>query len=136
MLALLFWFLNINMNTELRISISNICEAKGSIYVALYDNKADFLNTDKIRAKKIVPVNTKGTIDIAFLNLPEGSYSISCFHDVNGNGKLDTNFLGIPTEPYGFSNNARPKFRAPNWEETKFYLRNIGGTQAVRLEKW
>lgn len=136
MLIFLLWFLNFSKGAELHITLSNIREAKGSIYVALYDNKANFQNTDKIRAKKIVRVDAKGTIDISFPKLPAGSYSISCFHDINGNGKLDTNFLGIPTEPYGFSNNARPKFRAPNWEETRFYLTNIAETQAVRLEKW
>jgi uncharacterized protein (DUF2141 family) len=27
-------------------------------------------------------------------------------HDANDNGKLDRNFMGIPSEGYGFSNNA------------------------------
>ena len=33
---------------------------------------------------------------------------------------FDTNFLGIPTENYGFSNNARGLFGPPNWEDAKF----------------
>ena len=136
MLTLLLWFLNFNTGAELRLSLINIREAKGSIYVALYNNEADFLNTDKVWANKIIPVHSKGSMEIAFPNLPTGTYSISCFHDVNGNGKLDTNILGIPKEPYGFSNNARPKFRAPNWDETKFYWNNSKEMQVVRLEKW
>ena len=136
MLTLILWFMQIDTGAELRVSLSNIQQAKGSIYVALYDSEAAFLDTDKIRDKKIVSVKSTGDLDISFPNLPAGAYAISCFHDVNGNGKLDTNFLGIPTEPYGFSNNARPKFRAPNWAETKFYLNNNGVTQAIRLEKW
>ena len=136
MLALLLWFMTINTGTELHLSLSNIRDLKGSIYIAVYDNESDFLNPDKIRDKKIVAVSNLGTMDLVFQHLPAGHYAISCFHDVNGNGKLDTNLLGIPTEPYGFSNNARPKFRAPNWGETKFDLLHGTTTQAIRLEKW
>ncbi len=121
---------------ELRVSISNITQAKGSIYVAVYDNETDFLSTEKIQYRKIVAVSSTGTLNVSFPNLPPGNYAISCFHDVNGNGKLDTNLLGIPSEPYCFSNNTRPKFRAPNWGEAKFHLNNNGATQAIKLEKW
>lgn len=123
---------------ELRVSISNIAQAKGSIYVAVYNNETDFLstNSERIQYRRIVPVSSTGSIEVSFPNLPPGNYAISCFHDVNGNGKLDTNLLGIPSEPYCFSNNTRPKFRAPNWAEAKFYLSGGGATQSIRLEKW
>ena len=94
------------------------------------------MKPDQIKAQKIVPVTQTGTMKVSLGNLPEGQYALSCFQDLNGNGKLDTNLVGIPTEPYGFSNNARPKFRAPNWGEAVFSLLGTGGTIQVRLEKW
>lgn len=136
MFALILWFLTFNQGPELRISLSNIQQASGSIYVAVYDNEADYLNTDRIRDKKIVALNSAGSIDISFENLPEGTYAITCFHDENNNGKLDTNFMGIPTEPFGFSNNAKPQFGAPTWSQTKFRLKGQGETHAIRLVKW
>jgi uncharacterized protein (DUF2141 family) len=42
--------------------------------------------------------------------------------DKNKNGKLDKNYLGIPTEAYGFSNNARRTFSAPSFEEAEVNL--------------
>jgi uncharacterized protein (DUF2141 family) len=120
----------------LQLICTNIAEAKGSIYVAVFDRQEDFLNTDKMRAQRIVPVSQTGQVNISFTDLPPGTYAISCFHDVNGNGQIDKNWMGIPTEPYGFSNNARPKFRAPNWGETKFELKAAGGAITIRLEKW
>jgi uncharacterized protein (DUF2141 family) len=36
------------------------------------------------------------------------------------NGKLDTNRLGIPTEGYGFSNNARNLFGPPSFAAASF----------------
>ena len=48
-----------------------------------------------------------------FENMPYGSYSIKAFHDENRNSRLDKDFLGVPTERYGFSNNARGRFGPP-----------------------
>ncbi len=120
----------------LQLVFSNIQKSKGLIYVAVYDSPSAYMDATKVRAKRLLTVSERGTFTCNLPELGPGTYAISCFHDVNGNGELDTNFLGIPSEPYGASNNARPKFRAPNWEETKFTLTKEGGTQQIRLEKW
>jgi hypothetical protein len=44
---------------------------------------------------------------VVFSNVQPGRYAAIAFHDENGNGKPDKNFLGVPTEPYGFSNNVQ-----------------------------
>ena len=120
----------------MRLQFTNISDARGSIYVAVYDREDKFLNENEVRFQQIVPISARGEIEITMSDLPAGTYAISCFHDVNGNGKMDKNILGIPTEPYGFSNNARPKFRAPNWEEAKFYWQPGADALQIRLEKW
>ena len=120
----------------LAISFTNIQHAQGSIYIGIYSGKADFLKPERACLKKIIPVTQAGTLDVDCSGLASGLYAISCFHDLNGNGKLDTNLFGIPTEPYGFSNNARPKFRAPSWDEAKFELKEEGKKISIRLEKW
>jgi uncharacterized protein (DUF2141 family) len=38
------------------------------------------------------------------------------FADENGNGKLDTNLVGMPTERYGFSNDAKGNRGAPEFD--------------------
>ena len=45
-----------------------------------------------------------------------GRYAVRAFADENGNGKLDTNLLGMPTERYGFSNDAKGNRGAPDFE--------------------
>ena len=59
-----------------------------------------------------------------FPELEEGKYAVAVFHDENKNGKLDKNYLGIPTEVYGFSNNARRTFSAPSFEEAEVNLKS------------
>jgi uncharacterized protein (DUF2141 family) len=57
-----------------------------------------------------------------FEHMPYGSYSIKVFHDENGNSKLDKDILGVPTERYGFSNNARGRFGPPPFASAAFTL--------------
>lgn len=120
----------------LSISFTNISEAKGSLYIGVYDSESSFLQEKKVVFKKVLPVRKKGSIELKIPDLAPGFYAVSCFHDLNDNGKLDKNLVGIPSEPYGFSNNARPKFRAPKWEEAKFEIKSGENRIAIRLEKW
>jgi uncharacterized protein (DUF2141 family) len=52
--------------------------------------------------------------DFAFADLAPGRYAVASYHDLNGNGRLDTGLFGLPSEPYGLSNEAgrygRPDF--------------------------
>ena len=123
-------------DTGLNVVFTHIKEDRGQIYVAVYDRAESYMSPEKARAVRIVPVRQKGSLTCAFPELGPGTYAVSCFHDVNGNGTMDTNFLGIPSEPYGASNNARPKFRAPNWQETRFEWKKEAATISLILEKW
>lgn len=117
------------------VRIDNIRSAKGAVYLAVFDHSESFPEAGQARLKKIVPVTATGMLEIHLPDLPAGAYAFSCFHDVNGNGKLDKNLLGIPTEPYGFSNRARPKFRAPTFEEARVSC-TPDLPVSIKLEKW
>ena len=54
--------------------------------------------------------------------LPDGIYAIGLYVDSNNNEQLDTNFFGIPTEQFGFSNNAKGRFGPPLFESASFEL--------------
>ncbi len=136
MFLLLSCLLFVMKNSDLRIVFTNLQQAEGRLYVAVFDKKADFLQPDRARFQQVVPVRNTGNLEVIIPGVPDGAYAISCFHDVNGNGTLDKNWLGVPTEPYCFSNNARPRFRAPRWEEAKFSFIAGKTIPRLRLEKW
>lgn len=69
-------------------------------------------------------------LEVSLPPLPPGAYAVTSFCDVNGNGQLDTNLVGKPTEPYGFSRNARGRFGPPDWDDAAFDL----GEDDLRLE--
>jgi uncharacterized protein (DUF2141 family) len=51
-----------------------------------------------------------------FTNLAPGRYAAVAFHDENGNSRLDKSLLGMPTEPYGFSNNVEGFLGPPTFD--------------------
>ena len=128
-LTILFGFLP--KNTTLTIDISNINKGEGNVMLAVH-NRNNFLK-DRVLEKKISASesNLKVTIE-----LPQGDYAVAVYQDKNQNQRLDTNFLGIPQEPYAFSNNARPKFRAPNFDEAKIGLWEQTKYINIALQSW
>ena len=88
--------------------------------MCLTDKKEDFLK--QCDYAKTVAVRNN-TISLKIANIKTGVYSVSLFHDENNNGVLDTKGLfGIPSEPYGFSNNPRTTFGPPSFENCTFLI--------------
>lgn len=61
-----------------------------------------------------------------FEDIPPGTYAMAVIHDENMNGKLDTNSVGIPTEGYGFSNDARGVVGGPSFSAASFRYNGRG----------
>jgi uncharacterized protein (DUF2141 family) len=103
---------------ELAVNIGGIEQAQGKICCALYGRGGEFLEPSAALDWKWVDA-AQGGVECRFTGIAGGSYAVAVFQDYNGNRTNDTNLLGIPTEPWGVSNNARPMFRAPTFEEAE-----------------
>jgi uncharacterized protein (DUF2141 family) len=119
----------ISQTFKLKIKIENI-EQKGTVYLAIYDNSTSFdqdnknKNVNKNRwVKSIVEVVNKKSFT-KNVELKKGVYAISLFVDSNNNKIIDKNLLGIPTEQYGFSNNATGFLGSPSYNDASFNLIN------------
>jgi uncharacterized protein (DUF2141 family) len=130
LLSFLFFLGFAPKNGTLTIDITNVNKNIGSVMVAIH-NKNNFLKT-RLLEKSILAqaANVKVTFD-----LPQGEYAVAIYQDNNNNQRLDTNLFGVPQEPYGFSNNVRPKFRAPNFEEAKIQVKEQKYI-SIKLESW
>lgn len=106
---------------KLSIHISGISKIKGSLFIAIFRPTDDFPVFGK-QFKGIVKEVEGKSQNYTFDDLPEGEYALAIYQDANRNKILDKNLLGIPTEIYGFSNNARRNFSAPSFQEAKFKL--------------
>lgn len=106
-IAFLTWFTaNAANAADLEVQVPNLRSSKGSIRVALHrrGGSVKFPNEAGAIAGAFRQAAV-GSMRFVFTDLPPGDYAVAAFHDRNGDGKLTKNILGIPTEPYGFSNN-------------------------------
>lgn len=116
-------------NQDLTLTIAGYKDLKGTIYIAVYNSKDNYMNAAKASYLGIIkPVNE--SVSYVFHNVPDGEYAATVFYDENGNGKLDTHFWGIPKEKYGFSNNAKGMFGPPKFDKSKFTHQ---GKQEVKI---
>jgi len=95
---------------DLRIAVDGAGK-EGVLHFALFD-KEGFLRKPvaMARADKGAPLGE-------FRNLKPGSYALTVFQDLNGNGQLDRNLFGMPTEPFGFSNDAMGRMGPPDFDQ-------------------
>ncbi|MGC1633671.1 MAG: DUF2141 domain-containing protein [Gelidibacter sp.] len=110
-------------NPQLTIHISNIKILKGELIIGVFEKEATFLK-DGEAFKNYTIVVDKATETIIIKDLPKGEYAVSLYHDENSDGECNRNMLGIPKEGYGFSNNIKPKFSAPSYQDCKFQFDN------------
>lgn len=89
-------------------------------------------DSDCIREIRTVAASERATLQIK--DLARGRYAIAAFADLNRNEKLDRSFAGRPTEPYGFSNNARSLFDPPSFNDAAFELDRAEITLLIDLQ--
>lgn len=116
---------------DLTIEIQGVTDAKGSVYVALYDKSDNWM---KRAVKAQGALATTGKTVIVFKDLPEGEYAFSAFHDIDGDKKMGRNAMGMPTEPWGFSKDAMGMFGPPSFDDAKVKV-PAGGTTTVMTLK-
>lgn len=104
-----------NKTCTLHIQITELRNSSGKVCLQLF-------NQDKLAVYSESKLIHNSQCSLTISNLDEGNYAIRYFHDENSNNKMDTNWLGIPTEGYGFSNNATGLFGPPPFEEQLFQV--------------
>ena len=102
---------------NLTIEVRDIEKVEGHRYVALYNSEEAFMKKP-LTAFRIDVKDT--SLSIPCQGLPAGTYAISLFQDENGNGKLDSGAFGIPTEKFGFSNDAEGMMGPPSYAKCSF----------------
>jgi uncharacterized protein (DUF2141 family) len=130
---------------NLTITIEGVHSNAGEILIGLYDRADAFkLAIDSSATKSALLPQTwriagaslrakTGSQSIIFTQLPPGRYAVIAFHDENDNGLLDANALGVPTEGYGFSNDAHGFLSAPSFDAAAVELGSVDKIISIPL---
>jgi uncharacterized protein (DUF2141 family) len=65
---------------------------------------------------------TSSEMKIIFDNVPPGTYGVVSFQDIDKNKQLKSNLVGYPTEPIGFSRDAKIKFGPPDFDDARITI--------------
>lgn len=114
---------------SLVVDVDGVRSAEGTVGCALYASPDGFLDSARAVALEAVPADPAGVV-CRFDGLADGIYAVAVHHDENGNGEVDTNRVGIPQEPWGVTNNVRPRMSAPSFEDAALRIQGDGAAAA------
>ncbi|UZQ54974.1 DUF2141 domain-containing protein [Trichothermofontia sichuanensis B231] len=108
-----------NFTGSLQVEIVGLRDRTGDVCINLFDRADGFPHDrEKARVRQCLPLaeqSEDAPIVVTFADLPVGSYAVSLFHDRNQDGVLNRGELGIPSEGFGFSNNAPVRTGPPKF---------------------
>jgi len=102
---------------DLVVEVGGVRDAAGKVMVALHAPR-DGVSFPDIAGAVAAQwrIAEPGMLRFAFPGLKPGRYAVAVYHDENDNGELDANILGMPTEGFGFSNDAKGFAGPPDFE--------------------
>jgi uncharacterized protein (DUF2141 family) len=119
----------------IHVQILDIRNSAGTVDCALFDAPIGFPIEVLRSATNLMVIKVRHTqARCDFADIPAGTYALAVIHDENTNGKLDTNWLGIPTEGYGFSNDAKGSLGAPAFAAASFAYDGQNLALTIRLQ--
>jgi uncharacterized protein (DUF2141 family) len=120
---------------ELRLIVDGCIPGK-LVRVGVYNTASGFADDpDGRRALRSADVRAEGQVlALTLVGLAPGKYALAAFADGNGNGRLDRNWAGMPTEPYGFSRDARALFGPPDFEAARVEVGADAVTETIHLK--
>jgi uncharacterized protein (DUF2141 family) len=105
----------------IHVKILDIRNSTGAVACALFESPIGFPAEFLHSATNIMVIRVRHTqARCDFEDIAPGRYALAVIHDENMNGKLDVNWLGVPTEGYGFSNDAKVLLGPPSFSAASF----------------
>lgn len=109
---------SVSPSGTLLVLIKGIQDQDGELMVALYSDKQPFMVGEPLLgARKSI---SGSAVLVRFEKVPYGHYAVAVLQDLNNNSRMDRNLLGIPSEGYGFSNNASGRCGPPTFDQASF----------------
>ena len=116
-----------NDSHSLTVVIKNFKNTNGKAQITYFSSEERFLKEGETVT---VDIESQDEITVVFEGVKSHKIAVSVIHDENENGDLDTGVFGIPTEDYGFSNDAKGSFGPPSFEDC---IIEMSGDKTVKI---
>ena len=120
-------------NTAVTVVVTNLPSNKATLKLYFYNVKANFLVRNHYTLLK--HIKPGGSNKVVYpIQLPPGQWAIAVTQDLNENDLVDRNMVGIPIEPFALSNNVKPRFKVPTFEDCMFKVNGPTTTVAISMK--
>ncbi|MDK2126455.1 DUF2141 domain-containing protein [Parachitinimonas caeni] len=113
----------------LKVEVAELKNSQGKLLIAVYGSQ-QYLS--KPLAQRRLDASA-GRMQVSLTDVPVGELAVVVIHDENDNRKLDRNDVGMPTEAYGFSNDARGWMGPPKFDQAKVRVGETGASIHIKL---
>ncbi len=119
--------------TRLNVQVGALRSNAGNVIITVYPGDPSRFMTAKGKVGR-AKIKTSAPMSQACFFLPSqaDAYAVVVYHDADGNGDLTRSPDGMPTEGYGFSNDAPTKFGAPAFDAVRFGVKP--GETTIRVK--
>ncbi len=115
---------------EVRVVIEDVRSTSGVLRVQVLT--ATDAGEGPTVAQLMLPA-VKPQVRATLHDLEPGRYAARVHHDLDGDGEMATNLVGMPTEPWGVSNDARGRFGPPPFQDMVVEVGVDGGELRMTL---
>jgi uncharacterized protein (DUF2141 family) len=119
---------------HIRILVEDVRDQGGVITADLHDGDPDSWLVSKKRVDRERWRAEPGTTEICFTVARPGTYAVALYHDLDASGKLNKGGLGIPSEPFGISNDPTIVLSPPSHAEAAFQVPEGGISLTITLK--
>jgi hypothetical protein len=120
-------------NIPFNLKVTNVKDEKSTIHVGFYKKENNFPTQQQHAFAKEIGPGKKGEIYVTWNDVPEGEYSLAIYQDIDNSGRMKTNMFGYPKEPFGFSQNFKPKMSKPKFNQCMITFNSNSNYFEVKL---
>lgn len=119
--------------TRLSVQVTQVASDIGEVAITVYPSDPSRFLAPK---GKLLRLRVKATAPVtrACFNLPGPDvYAVAVYHDANADQDFDRSRVGLPTEGFGFSNDAPTRFGVPSFDAARFVVKTGENTLKIRM---
>jgi len=104
---------------RLRVSVLGARRVAGNVTVTIYGPRPElFLARRAYLARQRIPLRGPG-VEACFALPAPGDYAVAVYHDENDDHDFNRSLIGLPTEGYGFTNDAPTVIGLPSFGDAR-----------------
>jgi uncharacterized protein (DUF2141 family) len=121
----------LSLRGDLTVAVEALESQSGNVCFKLFAGSQGFPNDDDSAVlKQCVPIE-EIPLTMTFDDLAFGNYALAVYHDANEDGVMNRNALGMPSEGYGFSNDAPATTGPAQFQDAMFLI--AGSETTIQL---